>query len=95
MVTYVGADLGVGESVELDLNGDFGSYQRAVTFSPFSRTAAIDLSRFVDLSRRYDSSVIKILPMKRSKGRLSDSTFAGGEFSATFQAETLTIQVLP
>jgi len=95
MITYVGGDIGPGESVDLDIAGDFGTYQRAVTFSPFSRTAAVDLSRFVDTSRRYDSSVIKISPSKRLSGRLSDSTFAGGEFATTYQAESLMIQVNP
>jgi hypothetical protein len=95
MITYVGSDLGPGESVNLDITGDFGMYQRAATFSPFSRTLAIDLSRFVDTSRRFDSTAIKISAMKRLSGRLPDSTFAGGEFATTFQAETLIVLVQP
>ncbi|CAN5622722.1 hypothetical protein BH10BDE1_BH10BDE1_09440 [soil metagenome] len=95
MVSYVGADLGAGESVTLDITGDYGTTLRAATFTPFSRTIAIDLSRILDPSHRYDSSVIKIAPSKRLTGSLSDSTLAGGEFTTTYQAETLTVYVQP
>lgn len=90
---YCGGDsIAPNESVDFNIEGDFGYYIGVSALPPGQTFVTLDLSNYVDRSRLGPSTIV-IHPFKRRQGLLLDAPNAGGNYTSSYELPPLRILV--